>query len=408
MNILVLNCGSSSVKFQLIETSPEQMAARTDRRLARGAVERIGEPEPGLTARVGANALEHQSVRAQNHGAALDEAFRWMRAHSVLKNTDEIQGVGHRVVHGGEYFSRSVVIDNPVLLRIRACNDLAPLHNPRNLEGYSASRDRLPNATQVAVFDTAFHQTLPPHAYLYGLPWAWYEGAHIRRYGFHGTSHRYLMNRFAALRRSSPDALKLITCHLGNGCSVCAIKHGKSIDTSMGFTPLEGLLMGTRAGDLGAGAVLYVLKLFSMSPEDAEMILNQKSGLLALSGVSEDMREVLKAAKEGNARARTAVDVFCYRVVRYIGAYFAALGGADALIFAGGIGENASDIRSRICAQLSALGVALDDAKNSTAISVEMEISRPDSRMAVWVIPTDEELLIAHDTLQCILERRSS
>jgi acetate kinase len=216
------------------------------------------------------------------------------------------------------------------------------------------------------------------------------------------------MNRFSALRKSSPSALKLITCHLGNGCSVCAIERGKSIDTSMGFTPLEGLLMGTRAGDIGAGTVLYILQLFSMSPQDAETILNQKSGLLALSGVSEDMREVLQAAAEGNARAKTAVDVFCYRVARYIGAYFVALGGADALIFAGGIGENASEIRSGICGQLAALGVTLDDGKNTAARGIEMEISRRDCRMSVWVIPTDEELLIAHDTLQCIVKRASS
>jgi acetate kinase len=402
MNILVLNCGSSSVKFQLIETSPEQMADGSDRHLASGSVERIGEPGPQLTARLGTNAAEKKPVKALNHGAALNAAFEWMTARGALKNPDEIHGVGHRIVHGGEYFNRSVVIDDAVLLRIRACNELAPLHNPRNLEGYSAARERLPKAVHVAVFDTAFHQTLPPRAYLYGLPWAWYEGAHVRRYGFHGTSHRYLMNRFSALHRSSPSDFKLITCHLGNGCSVCAIDRGKSADTSMGFTPLEGLLMGTRAGDVGAGAVLYILQLFNMSPHDAETILNQKSGLLALSGVSEDMREVLKAAAEGNSRAGTAVEVFCYRVARYIGAYFVALGGADAVIFAGGIGENAWEIRSRICEQISALGTSLDEAKNSAAKGVEMEISRPGSRMSVWVIPTNEELMIAHDTVWCI------
>jgi acetate kinase len=403
MNILVLNCGSSSVKFQLIETSPEQMAARSDRRLAQGTVERIGEPEQRLTARVGTNPSESKHVRAHDHGAALDEAFAWMTSHGVLKHTDEIEGVGHRVVHGGEYFQQSVVIDNATLTRIRACNDLAPLHNPHNLEGYFSSRERLPKATHVAVFDTAFHQTLPPRAYLYGLPWAWYEGAHIRRYGFHGTSYRYIMGRFAAARQSTASEFKLIACHLGNGCSVCAIDRGKSIDTSMGFTPLEGLLMGTRTGDVGAGAVLYILKLFGMSPQQAETVLNEKSGLLALSGVSADMREVLKAAHDGNAHARTAVDVFCYRVARYIGAYFVALGGADALIFAGGIGEHASEIRSQICQMLTPLGVALDPDKNSASAGTERQISRPDSRLPVWVIPTDEELLIAHDTLRCIL-----
>jgi acetate kinase len=403
VNILVLNCGSSSVKFQLIETSPEQAAAGSDRRLARGAVERIGEPEPRLTGRLGTQAPSTEKVKAPNCESALNAAFEWMRARGVLKQTEEIQGVGHRVVHGGEYFHESVVIDDATLLRIRACNDLAPLHNPRNLEGYLASKARLPHATHVAVFDTAFHQTMPPRAYLYGLPWAWYEGAHIRRYGFHGTSHRYLMNRFARLRRASPDAFRLVTCHLGNGCSVCAIDRGKSIDTSMGFTPLEGLLMGTRTGDVDAGAVLYALKLFSLSAEEAETILNQKSGVRALSGVSEDMREVLKAAHEGDGRARLAVDVFCYRVSRYIGAYFVALGGADAVVFAGGIGENASEIRAQICQPLAALGIELDPEKNAAARGVEMEISRPSSRVAAWVIPTDEEVLIAHDTLERIV-----
>jgi acetate kinase len=408
MNILVLNCGSSSVKFQLIETSPEQMAVRSDRVLARGEVERIGQSEPQLTGRTGTKPSETKKVRAQNNGSALDAAFEWMTAQGVLKRAGEIQGVGHRVVHGGEYFHQSVVIDDNTLQRIQACNDLAPLHNPHNLEGYFSGRKRLPHAVHVAVFDTAFHQTLPPRAYLYGLPWAWYEGAHIRRYGFHGTSHRYLMNRYAALRQSSPSAFKLITCHLGNGCSVCAIEHGKSVDTSMGFTPLEGLLMGARAGDVDAAAVLHALKLFSLSPQDAEAILNEKSGILALSGISEDMREVIKAAREGRARARVAIDVFCYRAAKYIGAYFVALGGADALIFAGGIGENASEIRSQVCQPLAALGVDFDDGKNSAAAGVEMEISRLDSRMAVWVIPTNEELLIAHDTLGCILDMRSS
>jgi acetate kinase len=403
MNILVLNCGSSSVKFQLIETSPEQMASRSDRRLAQGAVEKIGEPEQRLTARIGTNPAESKEIRAHDHGAALDETFGWMKARGVLKNPEEIQGVGHRVVHGGEYFHESVVIDDAALVRIRACNDLAPLHNPHNLQGYYSSRERLPKATHVAVFDTAFHQTLPPRAYLYGVPWAWYEGAHIRRYGFHGTSYRYIIGRFATLHNSSSADLKLIACHLGNGCSAAAIDHGKSTDTSMGFTPLEGLLMGTRTGDLGAGAVLYILKLFGMSPQQAETVLNEQSGLLALSGVSSDMREVLNAAREGNLHARTAVDVFCYRIARYVGAYFVALGGADALLFTGGIGEHSSEIRSQICQMLAVLGVDLDAGKNSAASGKEMEITRPESRVAVWVIPTDEELLIAHDTLRCIV-----
>jgi acetate kinase len=403
MNILVLNCGSSSIKFQLIATSPEQIAARRDQRLASGKVERVGQPEPLLTAGVGTNPLERKPVQAPNHGAALDAVFAWLAANGVLKNADDIQGVGHRVVHGGDYFHRSVVIDDATLLRIEACNDLAPLHNPHNLEGYYSSRQRLPRATHVAVFDTAFHHTLPPHAFLYGLPWAWYENGRIRRYGFHGTSHRYLMHRYAQLRHSSPEALKLITCHFGNGCSLCAIDRGKSVDTSMGFTPLEGMVMGTRAADVGPGTLLYILKLFALSPQDAEATLNEKGGLLALSGVSEDMREILQAMREGNSRAKTAVQAFCYQAAKYIGAYFVALGGADALIFTGGIGENAAEIRSSIGQLLAPLGVELEEGVNSATVGAEKEISRPDSRLAVWVVPTDEELLIAHDTLRCIL-----
>lgn len=403
MNILVLNCGSSSVKFQLIETSREQMAAHSDRVLARGTVERIGEPEPFLTARAGTGSPERRNARAQNHQAALDEVFAWMAAAGVVKQRDEIQAVGHRFVHGGQYFQHSAKIDDTTLPRIQACSDLAPLHNPHNLEGYLASRTRFPQALHVAVFDTAFHQTMPSRAYLYGLPWAWYEGGGIRRYGFHGTSYRYLMGRFAELKRSSPDAFKLIACHLGSGCSVCAIEHGKSVDTSMGFTPLEGLLMGARVGDLDAGALLHILKLFSLSPQDAETILNEKSGLLALSGVSEDMREILQAAHEGHLRARIAVEAFCYRVAKYIGAYFVALGGADSVIFTGGIGERSPEIRRNICQFLIPLGLKLNESANSDAAEAEREISGQGSRLAAWVIPTNEELLIAHDTLRCVL-----
>lgn len=403
MNILVLNCGSSSVKFQLIETSREQMAAHCDRVLARGAVERIGETEPRLTAHVGENPPEGKKVKAHNHGEALQSAFEWMTTGGVLKHAGEIHAAGHRVVHGGPYFQHSVKIDEETLSRIRACNELAPLHNPHNIEGYLASRKILPEAIHVAVFDTAFHQTMPPRAYLYGVPWAWYEGAHVRRYGFHGTSHRYVMGRFAELQHTGPEALKLITCHLGNGCSVCAIEHGKSVDTSMGLTPLEGLLMGTRPGDLDPGVLLYVLKLFTLGAEDLDLILNERSGMLALSGVSADMREILQAAHEGTERARIAVEAFCYRLAKYVGAYFVALGGADGVVFTGGIGENSAEVRRVICRFLVPLGLELNDTANSGPMGAERRISQPDSRLATWVIPTDEELMIAHDTLQCVL-----
>lgn len=407
MIILVLNCGSSSVKFQLIETSPEQITNGTGRRLAQGEVERIGQPASSLTGRTKGETTETKQVPATDHQAALDVAFEWMLAHGVLSHPDEIAGVGHRVVHGGSYFHQSVVVDGETLPRIEACNDLAPLHNPHNLEGYFAARKWLPKAIQVAVFDTAFHQSLPARAYLYGVPREWHERWHIRRYGFHGTSHRYLMNRFAELHRVAPEAFKLITCHLGNGCSVCAIEHGRSVDTSMGFTPLEGLLMGTRPGDVDAGALVQAVKKYDLDADKLEMILNEQSGLLGLSGLSGDMREILKAAESGYASARDAVDVFCYRASKCAAAYFAVLGGAQAIIFAGGIGENAPEIRKRTCHPLAALGIHVDDKLNAAAVSVEMKISTTDSSVDVWVIPTDEERLIAHDTVQCIqnLER---
>ncbi len=403
MNILVLNCGSSSLKFQLIETSPEQMAARSDRVLVRGEVEAIGEAGALLTARVETKPAEKEKVRAPDHRSALNAAFEWMTARGALKDVNEIQGVGHRVVHGGEDFHKSTVIDEATLRKIQACSPLAPLHNPHNLEGYFASRERFPHALQVAVFDTAFHQTVPPHAYLYGLPWAWYEDQHIRRYGFHGTSHRYVMGRFAELRQSSPKAFRLITCHLGNGCSVCAIEHGKSVDTSMGFTPLEGLLMGTRPGDTDPGALIHLLKAGRLTVGEMEAALNYQSGLLGLSGISADMREILKAYQQGEARAKLAIDVFCYRAAKQIAAYFAALGEADAVIFTGGIGENATEVRLQICRRLGALGLEVDDVANARAVGIEMDIGRPGSRAAVWVIPTDEERLIAHDTMRAVL-----
>jgi acetate kinase len=371
MKILVLNAGSSSLKFDLWETSPQSITDDSDRLLEHGAVDRVTSMSDALT--------------------------------SVFQKIDPlaIEAVGHRIVHGGQKYHSSVLIDAEVERNIDELGALAPLHNPQNLEGVRAARLRLPNAKHVAVFDTAFHHTLPPHAYAYGLPWKYLTDDGIRRYGFHGISHRYVSWRFARLRGRPRSDFRLITCHLGNGCSVCAIENGKSIDTSMGFTPLEGLLMGTRAGDVDAGAILHLITHKGHQPDELLGILNSESGLKGLSGVSNDMRDVLKAAESGNERAVLAVDTFCYRVRKYIGAYLAAMNGADALIFTGGIGENSPKIRTQICADLTSLGISINPADNEADSRENRQISH--SPIPVWVIPTNEELLIARDTLRCIL-----
>jgi acetate kinase len=368
MKILVLNSGSSSLKFQLIETTGEQ-------RLAKGEITKIGSEVP-------------------NHDEALKAAFQQLKESGTA--LEDIKGVGHRVVHGGEHFSQSAIIDDHVLHLIENASKLAPLHNPANLKGYYASKALLPHATHVAVFDTAFHQTLAPHAYLYGLPYLYYTRDKIRRYGFHGTSYRYVSERFSQVQ---PDASKIIACHLGNGCSVCAINAGKSVDTSMGFTPLEGLLMGTRSGDIDAGAVMFIAGREGIK---LETLLNEQSGLLGISGVSNDMQDVLAEAGKGNSQAELAVQIFCYRVTKYIGAYFAAMDGADAIIFTAGIGEHAANIRARICNSLGALGMVLDSSRNDSAIGKETQISAEGASPSVWVIPTDEELVIARDTMRAI------
>jgi len=371
MKILVLNAGSSSLKFDLWETSPEAIANRSDRELAKGTIERVTSME-----------------------AALDQVFEKLSG-------GEVEAVGHRVVHGGERFQTSVIIDAEVEKGIEELSDLAPLHNPHNLEGIRAAQARLPNVKQVAVFDTAFHHTLPPRAYAYALPYEMLEQRDIRRYGFHGISHRYVSWRFAELHGKKRADFRLITCHLGNGCSVCAIDHGKSVDTSMGFTPLEGLVMGTRSGDVDAGAILHLILHEKMAAREVLDLLNTGSGLKGLSGVSNDMRDLLKAEADGNPRAALAVDTFCYRARKYIGAYLAAMNGADALIFTGGIGENSAEIRARICSGIEALGVAINDAANNASSHDDRRIGT--AAVDVWVVPTEEELLIARDTLRCIL-----
>jgi acetate kinase len=393
MKILVLNCGSSSVKFQLIDTSPAQIASNQDRAIAKGQVEKIGSSEAVVRFQ---GQKFFRSIR--EHGEAIQVALECLK-----EDADGIEGVGHRVVHGGEKFTASVEITPPVLEAIEACVELAPLHNPHNLKGYRASRQLLPQARHVAVFDTAFHTSLPPRAYLYGLPYMFYARDRIRRYGFHGTSHRYVSYRWAQLQGSTRDRFKMITIHLGNGCSMTAIDHGRVVDTSLGYTPLDGLLMGTRCGDIDPGVILHILAKHELYVHELEALLNKQSGLLGLSGVSNDMRDLLGAAEKGEARAALAVDIFCYRIKKYLGAYLAALDGADAVIFTGGIGENAPAIRAQVCAGLSFCGIALDEAKNASAIGVEASLSTGTSRFPVWVIPTNEELLIARDTCRTIL-----
>jgi acetate kinase len=368
MNVLVLNAGSSSLKFDLWDSSDPR--ENRDRVLLRGEAERVESMEK-----------------------ALDGVFAQLQGHNV-------EAVGHRVVHGGERYTSSVLIDAAVEQAIGELSALAPLHNPHNLEGIRAARAKLPSVPHVAVFDTAFHHTLPPHAYVYALPWEYLTEDKVRRYGFHGISHRYVSWRFAALHGKKRADYRLITCHLGNGCSVCAIDRGQSVDTSMGFTPLEGLVMGTRSGDVDAGAILHLITQRGIAPDTLLHVLNGASGLKGLSGVSNDMRDVLAASAKGDARASVAVETFCYRVRKYIGAYLAAMNGADALIFTGGIGENSAEIRARICANLNALGVSVDAPANSAESREDRRIGN--SKVEVWVVPTDEELLIARDTYRCI------
>jgi acetate kinase len=396
MKVLALNCGSSSVRCQLIETSLAAIEENSDRCLGRVLVERIGTPEAMVRAEIGAGAPTSSPQKiADNHEAIAI-------AVGLLKEDHDIEAVGHRVVHGGERFSVPTELNDAVAREIEELNDLAPLHNPANLEGYRAARAVLPRARHVAVFDTAFHQTLEPRAYVYGLPDALWRKYRVRRYGFHGSSHRYVAGRYAQLHGPARDDYKLITCHLGNGCSIAAVHGGKSVDTSMGFTPLEGLLMGTRSGDIDAGAVLHIMAKEGLTPEQMDDLLNRQCGLYGLSTASNDMRELLELCQGGHAGAQLAVETFCYRAKKYVGAYYAALNGCDGVIFTGGIGENAPAIRAAICGPLDALGIRIDPDRNARGVGIEMNIAAEDSRVEVWVVPTDEGLVIARDTVSCL------
>ncbi|HEV2860297.1 MAG TPA: acetate kinase [Pyrinomonadaceae bacterium] len=408
MNVLVLNCGSSTVKFQLIATDLDLIAQGADRRLAGGQVERIG-GEAIITFRAEGREAVRSTAPVRDTRAAVEAVLRWVTSSDSgideVTSVGDIHAVGHRVVHGGERFTHSVLITDEVLRGIEDCIELAPLHNPANIRGIQAAREVFgPGLAQAAVFDTAFHQTLPDYAYLYAVPYQWYRRYRVRRYGFHGTSHRYVAYRYRQLTGVERDRTNVITLHLGNGCSAAAIRAGDSVDTSMGMTPLEGLVMGTRSGDVDPAILEFVGEKEGLSAQEVDSILNKQAGLLGISGLTNDMRELLDEAREsGDRRARLAIEIFCYRARKYVGAYLAALGGADALVFTGGVGENSAEVRARICEGLAWMGVHLDASLNEKMTGRrEGVISREDSRLAVYVIPTDEELLIARDTVRCV------
>lgn len=391
MKVLVINCGSSSLKYQLIDSRSEEV-------LAAGLCERIGiDGRMTHTPSSGNTVVKNDPL--PDHGAAIQAVLSALtdKAHGVISSLGEIGAVGHRLVHGGEKFAASVIINDEVIAEVEACNDLAPLHNPANLIGVRACRQIMPDVPMVGVFDTAFHQTMPPKAYLYGIPHQYYQEHKVRRYGFHGTSHNYVAKRVHHLAELDPDNSRVIVCHLGNGASVTAVKNGKSVDTSMGLTPLEGLIMGTRSGDLDPGVIEYIAKKEHLTLEEVLKVLNKESGVLGLSGVSSDFRDLTEAMEQGNEQAAVAVEAFCYRVAKHIGAYTAALNGVDAIVFTAGIGENAAHIRSMICDYLGFLGITIDEEKNAVR-GKETEISTPDSKVAVFVIPTNEELAIARET----------
>lgn len=408
MNVLVLNCGSSTVKFQLIATDLDHIAQDTDERLARGQIERIG-GEAIITFHATGREAKRTTAPVRDTRAAVEQIIRWVTSEASgiesVKSVADVQAVGHRVVHGGEKFTQSALITDETLRAIEDCIELAPLHNPANIRGIQAAREVFgPGLPQVAVFDTAFHQTLPDYAYLYALPYQWYRRHRIRRYGFHGTSHRYVAYRYRKLLGLEREQTNVVTLHLGNGCSAAAIRAGDSVDTSMGLTPLEGLVMGTRSGDMDPAIIDFIAAKEGLSAQEVDTVLNKQSGLIGISGLTNDMRELLDEARESDdRRARLAIEIFCYRIRKYVGAYLAALGGADALVFTGGIGENSAEVRARVCEGLGWMGIELEPKLNDEMVARrEGLISRENSRLAVYVIPTDEELLIARDTVRSV------
>jgi len=401
MLIFVLNCGSSSVKYQLIQTDTEES-------LARGSVDRVGMSDALLSIVRSDGYKAKFEIEILDHIQAIEQILVYLQhdKHGVIKDKSELEAVGHRVVHGGQQITESVLIDEEITTKIRQCVELAPLHNPHNLSGINAAMQNLPGIPQVAVFDTAFHSTMPPKSFLYALPYVFYLRDEIRRYGFHGTSHYYVSKRAEKLHGGDPRKLKIITAHLGNGCSITAIKGGKSIDTSMGLTPLEGLVMGTRCGDIDPSVILQIISREELSLHEANSLLNKHSGLQGLSGTSSDMRDLIETGGRDDERVELAINIYCYRLTKYIGSYAAALGGLDALVFTAGVGENSPLIRGKVCEGLEFLGIELDKKANAKAIGTEALISKKDSRVKVFAIPTNEELVIARDTERIVKKLR--
>ncbi|MBQ9439112.1 MAG: acetate kinase [Paludibacteraceae bacterium] len=397
MKILVLNCGSSSIKYKLFDMSDNSV-------LAQGGIEKIGLPGAflKLTLPNGEKKVIEDSIPEHTKGVQMIFDALTNSEYGALKSLNELDAVGHRMVHGGERFSQSVVLTDEVLKAFEACNDLAPLHNPANRKGIDAVTKLLPNLPQVGVFDTAFHQTMPDYAYMYALPYEYYEKYRIRRYGFHGTSHRYVSQRVCDFLGVDIKDKKIITCHIGNGASIAAVDHGKCVDTSMGLTPLEGLMMGTRSGDVDGGAISFLMEKEHLDAQGVSNLLNKKSGVLGISGVSSDMREIETAVKSGNKRAELALAMYFYRIRKYIGAYAAAMGGVDIILFTGGVGENQWQCREEAVKGLEFMGIKLDKSKNTGLRGEEAIISAADSRVTLCVIPTDEELMIASDTLALV------
>ena len=397
MKVLVLNCGSSSIKYKLYDMTTKEV-------MAQGGIEKLGLPDSFLkfTLADGSKKIIEKNMPEHTVGVELILEVLTNAEYGCIKSLDEIEAVGHRLVHGGEKFNTSVVITPEVIKQMEACTDLAPLHNPANLKGVAAITKILPNVPQVGVFDTAFHQTMPAHAYMYALPYEYYEKYGVRRYGFHGTSHRYVSRRACEFLGLDYENTKVITAHIGGGGSITAVKNGKSIDTSMGLTPVEGLVMGTRCGDVDLGAMTYLMEKEGLDAAGVNAVINKKSGVMGVSGVSSDMRDIEAAIAAGNERAKLALDMFEYRLLKYIGAYTAALNGVDVLVFTGGIGENQMQTRDYICRGLEYLGVKYDAELNGKSRGEEIEISTPDSKVRVVVIPTDEELTIASDTVALV------
>lgn len=393
MNILVLNCGSSSVKYKLIDVDSKKT-------LAEGGVEKVGLPGSFLKFKLPDGEKKTIEMPIPDHKKAINDILNILTdpTYGCIKSFDEINAVGHRVVHGGEKFNKSVKIDDEVIAKIKECYDVAPLHNPANMTGIEAITELMPGVPQVAVFDTAFHQTMPKEAYMYALPYELYEKYAIRRYGFHGTSHRYVSRRACDFLGLPYDKQRVITCHIGNGGSITAVLDGKSVDTSMGLTPVEGLMMGTRVGDVDPGALTFIMDKEHLTTKELSDLINKKSGVAGISGISSDMRDIDAAIEKGDERAKLALDMYIYRIIKYVGAFAAVLNGVDVIVFTGGVGENQQVLRKRVCDHLTYMGVKIDDEVNSSSRGEEKLISAPDSAVKVVVIPTDEELMIARDT----------